>query len=103
MHLSLLSGAMLLAFGVVGRVEVASHRTAVQRAYETSLEVEVKVYSEETLTGTRRMTSQAYLTFVAVDGKSGSKLPIPPLLLDFLLSVDIGLSVVLLLTAMLST
>ena len=57
-------------------------QATVTAAYESSLEVEVKVYSEETLTGTRRMTSQAYLTFVAVDGKTGRKLPIPPLLLE---------------------
>lgn len=57
-------------------------QATVTAAYESSLEVEVKVYSEETLTGTRRMTSQAYLTFVAVDGRTGGKLPIPPLQLD---------------------
>src|SRR5713101_7294704 len=35
--------------------------------FRTSLEVQVDVYSEETLTGIRMLTSRAYLTFVAVD------------------------------------
>ncbi|MBM3751689.1 MAG: acyl-CoA thioesterase [Acidimicrobiia bacterium] len=50
----------------------------VSAAWNTSLEVEVEVYSEETLTGVRRMTSRAYLTFVAVD-REGGKVTIPPL------------------------
>ncbi len=56
-------------------------RATVTAAYATSLEVEVKVYSEETLTGTRRMTSQAYLTFVAINNEYG-RIEIPPLLLE---------------------
>lgn len=55
-----------------------SHVTA---AWSTSLEVEVEVFSEETLTGVRRMTSRAYLTFVAVD-RNGKRMPVPPLLLE---------------------
>src|SRR3954447_26929283 len=35
--------------------------------FRTSLEVRVDVQSEETLTGRRRLTSRAYLTFVAID------------------------------------
>jgi acyl-CoA hydrolase len=53
----------------------------VTAAWSTSLEVEVEVFSEETLTGVRRMTSRAYLTFVAVD-RDGTRLPVPPLLLE---------------------
>ena len=41
----------------------------------------MEVFSEETLTGTRRLTSLAYLTFVAIDGKGG-RVPVPPLLLE---------------------
>lgn len=50
----------------------------VTAAWKTSLEVEVEVYSEETLTGVRRMTSRAYLTFVAID-RNSVKVAIPPL------------------------
>ena len=53
----------------------------VTAAWSTSLEVEVEVFSEETLTGLRRMTSRAYLTFVAID-RDGQRLPIPGLILE---------------------
>jgi acyl-CoA hydrolase len=56
-------------------------RSRVTAAWSTSLEVEVEVFSEETLTGLRRMTSLAYLTFVAVDRQS-RRLPIPGLILE---------------------
>jgi acyl-CoA hydrolase len=55
-------------------------KACVTAAWSTSLEVEVEVFSEETLTGVRRMTSRAYLTFVAID-RDGQRLPIPPLVL----------------------
>ena len=49
--------------------------------FTTSLEVQVEVFSEETLTGARRLTSRAYLTFVAVD-RDGARVAIPPLLVE---------------------
>jgi len=52
----------------------------VNAVWSTSLEVEVNVFSEETLTGVRRMTSRAYLTFVATD-RDGHRLTIPGLIL----------------------
>src|ERR1019366_4055824 len=56
-------------------------KARVTAAFRTSLEVEVEVFSEETLTGVRRLTSVAYLTFVAID-RQGDRIPVPPLLLD---------------------
>jgi acyl-CoA hydrolase len=56
-------------------------RACVTAAWSTSLEVEVEVFSEETLTGVRRMTSRAYLTFVAID-REGTRLRIPQLILE---------------------
>src|SRR3954454_10173556 len=56
-------------------------KARVTAVWSTSLEVEVEVFSEETLTGVRRMTSRAYLTFVAVD-RDGNRLTIPPLLVE---------------------
>src|SRR6266581_8635070 len=41
-------------------------------AFTTSLEVQVDVFSEETLTGNRKMTSTAFLTFVAI-GNDGQR------------------------------
>jgi acyl-CoA hydrolase len=49
--------------------------------FSTSLEVAVDVFSEEPLTGRRRLTSHAFLTFVAIDGE-GAKVKVPPLLLE---------------------
>src|SRR3954465_4931233 len=56
-------------------------KSRVTAVWSTSLEVEVEVFSEETLTGVRRMTSRAYLTFVAV-AREGRRLPIPGLILE---------------------
>ena len=56
-------------------------RAVVTAVWTTSLEVEVEVFSEETLTGVRRLTSRAYLTFVAID-RDGHRLPIPALILE---------------------
>ena len=56
-------------------------RAGVTAAWTTSLEVQVEVFSEETLTGVRRMTSRAYLTFVAID-RDGARIRIPGLILE---------------------
>ena len=50
-------------------------------AFTTSLETQVDVYSEETLTGERRLTSRAFLTFVAI-GADGGRIPVAPLVLE---------------------
>ena len=56
-------------------------RARVNAAFRTSMEVEVEVFLEETLTGARQLTSRAFLTFVTVD-KSGGHHALPPLRLD---------------------
>jgi acyl-CoA hydrolase len=56
-------------------------KARVTAAWHTSLEVEVEVFSEEIITGVRRMTSRAFLTFVSID-TAGRRVPIPPLVLD---------------------
>ena len=50
-------------------------------AGRTSMEIRVDVQSEDLLSGERRRTSTAYLTFVAVD-KAGRPVPVPPLLYE---------------------
>ncbi len=42
-------------------------KAAVNRVYSTSMEVGVKVFSENLMTGDRKHTNTAYLTFVALD------------------------------------
>lgn len=48
---------------------------------KTSMEVGVRVESENPITGQRRHTSTAYLTFVALD-KNGRPMQLPPLILE---------------------
>jgi acyl-CoA hydrolase len=50
-------------------------------AFQTSLEVQVDVFSEETLTGRRQQTSRAFLTFVAIS-HDGDRVAVPPLLIE---------------------
>jgi len=50
-------------------------------AFRTSVEVEVEVFSEGTLTGVRRLTSVAYLTFVTVE-QDGVRAVVPALRLE---------------------
>jgi len=56
-------------------------KSRVTCTFTTSLEVQVDVYSEETLTGKRRLTSRAFLTFVAI-AQDGGRVPVPPLLIE---------------------
>jgi acyl-CoA hydrolase len=56
-------------------------KSRVTCVFTTSLEVQVDVFSEETLTGRRQLTSRAYLTFVAID-RHGSRVQVPPLLAE---------------------
>ncbi len=59
--------------------ELVVLKASVNRAFHTSMEVGVKVFAESMLTGKRRHTSSAYLTFVAVDD-SGDRMAVPPVL-----------------------
>ena len=54
-------------------------KASVNYAGRTSMEVGVRVEVENRMTGERRHTSSAYLTFVAIDG-SCRPVPVPPVL-----------------------
>jgi acyl-CoA hydrolase len=56
-------------------------RARVTCTFRTSLEVAVEVFSEESLTGRRQLTSHAFLTFVAVDA-DGRPVTVVPLALE---------------------
>jgi acyl-CoA hydrolase len=51
----------------------------VNRAFHTSVEVGVDVFSEDSVAGIRKHTTTAFLTFVAVD-EAGKPVPVPPVI-----------------------
>ncbi len=57
--------------------EVVILKASVNRAFRTSVEVGVRVLKENPLTGDRKHTNTAYLTFVSVDN-DGKPVPAPP-------------------------
>jgi acyl-CoA hydrolase len=56
-------------------------KASVNRAFHTSLEAGVKVFSENVLSGERKHTTSAYLTYVAVDTE-GRPIPMPTLVCE---------------------
>lgn len=60
--------------------EVCILRAKVTWTGRTSIEVAVDVYAENLLTGTRRHTTTAFTTFVAIDPGTGKPAEVPPVL-----------------------
>lgn len=54
-------------------------RAHMTRAFRTSMEVEVRVYREDCLTGETQQTSSAFVTYVALDS-TGKPHEVPPLI-----------------------
>src|SRR5215467_15367485 len=61
--------------------ELVILKAQVNRVFRTSMEVGVKVFSENALTGERKHTTTAYVTFVALDAGTREPKPVPPLIL----------------------
>jgi len=61
--------------------EIVMLKSQVNRVFHTSLEVGVEVHSEDILTGVRKQTTTAYVTFVAIDEHTRLPKRVPPLLL----------------------
>jgi acyl-CoA hydrolase len=62
--------------------EIVMLKSQVNRVFRTSMEVGVEVYSENVLTGERKHTTTAYVTFVAIDEKTHRPKPVRPLILE---------------------
>lgn len=61
--------------------EIVILMSQVNRVFNTSMEVGVKVFSENALTGERKHTTTAYVTFVALDEFTKTPKAVPPLIL----------------------
>ena len=61
--------------------ELVICKTSVNFVGTTSMEVGVRVESEDLITGIRRHTNTCYLTFVAID-RNGRPVPVPPLVVE---------------------
>jgi len=60
--------------------EIVLLKSHVNRVFNTSLEIGVEVYSEDILTGERKHTTSAFVTFVAIDEHTKRPKPVPPLI-----------------------
>jgi acyl-CoA hydrolase len=61
--------------------ELVILKSQVNRVFHTSMEVGVEVFSEQILTGERKHTTTAYVTFVAIDEHTKKPKAVRPLLL----------------------
>jgi acyl-CoA hydrolase len=61
--------------------ELVILKSQVNRVFNTSMEVGVEVFSEQILTGERKHTTTAYVTFVAIDEYTKQPKTVRPLLL----------------------
>jgi acyl-CoA hydrolase len=61
--------------------EIVILKSQVNRVFHTSMEVGVKVFSENALTGERKHTTTAYVTFVAIDAITKQPRPVASLIL----------------------
>src|SRR6202048_3235285 len=62
--------------------EIVILKSQVNRVFNTSMEVGVEVFSENVLTGVRKHTTSAYVTFVAIDENTHQPKPVRPLILE---------------------
>jgi acyl-CoA hydrolase len=60
--------------------ELVNLHSQVNRVFRTSMEVGVDVYSENAMTGERKHTTTAYVTFVAIDEYTRMPKPVVPLI-----------------------
>jgi uncharacterized protein (TIGR00369 family) len=61
--------------------DLVTFKASINLVGRTSMEIGVRVETENLLTGEKRHTASAYLTYVALD-KAGRPAPLPPLILE---------------------
>jgi acyl-CoA hydrolase len=62
--------------------EIVLLKSHVNRVFHTSLEIGVDVWSEDILTGERKHTTSAFVTFVAIDETTKSPKAVRPLIVE---------------------
>jgi acyl-CoA hydrolase len=62
--------------------QLALIRACITLVDRSSMEIRVDVHSEDLISGERRRTGTAFVTFVALDPASGRPTPVPPLHLE---------------------
>src|SRR5271165_3445367 len=60
--------------------EIVMLKAQVNRVFTTSMEIGVEVFSENLLTGERKQTTSAYVTFVAIDSQTRLPKKVTPLI-----------------------
>jgi len=59
--------------------QLVTLKASVNRVFRTSMEIGVKVWVEDIMSGDVKHTSSAYLTFVALD-REGNRIAVPPVI-----------------------
>ena len=59
---------------------IVTVKASVNRAFNTSMEVGVRVEVEDFETGETKHSNSAYFTFVSIDRKTGQKMCVPPII-----------------------
>jgi acyl-CoA hydrolase len=59
---------------------IVSLKASVNRAFNTSMEVGIKVEVEDFRTGEKKHSNSAYFTFVSIDSQTGNKMPVAPVI-----------------------
>jgi acyl-CoA hydrolase len=62
--------------------EIVILKSQVNRVFTTSMEIGVEVYSENVLTGERKHTTSAFVTFVSIDEVTRQPKPVRPLIVE---------------------
>ncbi|MFT4606136.1 MAG: acyl-CoA hydrolase [Rhodothermales bacterium] len=65
----------------IGQGEVVMIKSHLNRAFRTSMEIEISVWAENPIAGTKRMSNRAFYTFVAIDA-GGTPQPVPALKIE---------------------
>lgn len=80
-HIAVTAAVDVLVFHVPIKLgEIVTLKASVNRAFNTSMEVGIRVETEEVETGEIKHTNSAYFTYVAIDRKTHRKMNVPQII-----------------------